>query len=50
VLVGGAALTRQFVKQALKPAYVMVRDLCADAFAGLHAMQDIEAGRTPPEP
>jgi len=51
VLVGGAALTRQFVKQALKPAYGDGPVIyCADAFAGLHAMQDIEAGRTPPEP
>lgn len=51
VLVGGAALTRQFVKQALKPAYGEGQVIyCADAFAGLHAMQDIEAGRTPPEP
>ncbi|MDP8222525.1 MAG: methionine synthase [Candidatus Lernaella stagnicola] len=51
VLVGGAALTPEFVRDTLKPAYGSgTVTYCPDAFAGLEAMQDIAAGRAPSEP
>lgn len=51
VLVGGAALTPEYVRETLKPAYPNGSvTYCADAFAGLKAMQDIAAGRVPCEP
>ncbi len=51
VLVGGAALTPEYVRDVLKPAYPRGSvTYCADAFAGLKAMQEIAAGRTPADP
>lgn len=51
VLVGGAALTTEFVRETLKPAYPDGNvTYCADAFAGLVAMQQIAEGRTPADP
>jgi 5-methyltetrahydrofolate--homocysteine methyltransferase len=51
VLVGGAALTPEYVRDTLKPAYPGGSvTYCPDAFAGLTAMQDIAAGQTPTEP
>ena len=51
MLVGGAALTPEFVRDTLQPAYGEgTVTYCADAFAGLTAMQDIAAGRTPTQP
>jgi len=51
VLVGGAALTAQFTAETLQPAYANGSvTYCADAFAGLTAMQAIAEGRTPEKP
>ncbi|NLH50901.1 MAG: methionine synthase [Myxococcales bacterium] len=51
VLVGGAALTPEFVRDTLAPAYPNgTVTYCADAFAGLQAMQEIAAGRSPVSP
>ncbi|MCC6160012.1 MAG: dihydropteroate synthase, partial [Deltaproteobacteria bacterium] len=51
VLVGGAALTPEFVRDSLKPAYTSgTVSYCADAFAGLVAMQHVAEGKTPPDP
>ncbi len=51
VLVGGAALTPEFVRDSLKPAYTTgTVSYCADAFAGLVAMQHVAEGKTPPDP
>jgi 5-methyltetrahydrofolate--homocysteine methyltransferase len=51
VLVGGAALTPEYVRETLKPAYPNGSvTYCADAFAGLKAMQEIAEGRVPREP
>lgn len=41
VLCGGAALTKSFVEQVLTPAYGNKVYYCADAFAGLTAMNEI---------
>ncbi|MBZ0273457.1 homocysteine S-methyltransferase family protein [bacterium] len=50
VLVGGAALTPDFVRETLKPAYTTNGvTYCRDAFSGLVAMQHIAEGKTPPE-
>ncbi len=45
VLLGGAALTRKFVAQDCVPNYEQPVVYCADAFAGLKAMRDFEAGQ-----
>ena len=51
VLVGGAALTPEYVRETLKPAYPNGSvTYCADAFAGLRAMQEIAAGLAPRDP
>ena len=44
VLLGGAALTPKFVAEACVPHYPAPVVYCADAFAGLKAMKDFEAG------
>lgn len=41
VLCGGAALTESFVKKTLAPTYGATILYCADAFAGLAAMEEI---------
>ncbi len=45
ILLGGAALTRKFVAQDCAPAYDQPVVYCADAFAGLQAVRDFEAGK-----
>ncbi len=51
VLVGGAALTPEFVREVLAPAYPGGAVLhCADAFDGLRAMQRLAAGEPPVGP
>lgn len=45
ILLGGAALTRKFVAESCAPNYDLPVVYCADAFAGLKAVQDFEAGR-----
>lgn len=45
ILLGGAALTRKFVAQCCASNYDQPVVYCADAFAGLKAVQDFEAGR-----
>ncbi|MBW2700572.1 MAG: homocysteine S-methyltransferase family protein [Deltaproteobacteria bacterium] len=48
VLVGGAALTRDFVRERLRRAYPEGSVIyCADAFSGLQAMQALAAGKEP---
>lgn len=44
ILLGGAALTRKFVAESCVPAYDGPVVYCADAFAGLTAMQAHERG------
>jgi 5-methyltetrahydrofolate--homocysteine methyltransferase len=44
ILVGGAALTRKFVATSCVPLYNGPVVYCADAFAGLKAVQDFEKG------
>jgi 5-methyltetrahydrofolate--homocysteine methyltransferase len=44
ILLGGAALTRQFVAQDCVPDYGPAVVYCADAFAGLQAMRQFEEG------
>jgi 5-methyltetrahydrofolate--homocysteine methyltransferase len=44
VLLGGAALTPRFVAEACVPGYPAPVVYCADAFAGLSAMQALERG------
>jgi 5-methyltetrahydrofolate--homocysteine methyltransferase len=45
ILLGGAALTQKFVAQDCVPGYTTGKVVyCPDAFAGLHAMQEFEAG------
>lgn len=44
ILLGGAALTRKFVATECGPAYDAPVVYCADAFAGLQAVRDLEAG------
>ncbi len=45
ILLGGAALTRKFVAEDCVPGYPTGKVIyCADAFAGLTAMRDFEAG------
>lgn len=45
ILLGGAALTRKFVAMECGPAYDAPVVYCADAFAGLQAVRDFEAGK-----
>ncbi len=45
VLLGGAALTRKFVAEECVPGYDQPVVYCADAFAGLKAVRDFEAGK-----
>lgn len=45
VLLGGAALTRKFVAQDCVPQYDQPTVYCADAFAGLKAIREYEAGK-----
>jgi 5-methyltetrahydrofolate--homocysteine methyltransferase len=44
ILLGGAALTPKFVAESCVPDYDAPVVYCADAFAGLKAVQDFEAG------
>ena len=44
ILLGGAALTEKFVAQECVPGYDGPVVYCADAFAGLAAMRELEAG------
>jgi 5-methyltetrahydrofolate--homocysteine methyltransferase len=44
ILLGGAALTPKFVAESCVPAYSGPVVYCADAFAGLKAVQEFEAG------
>ena len=44
ILLGGAALTPQFVAESCVPGYSGPVVYCADAFAGLKAVQEFEAG------
>lgn len=44
ILLGGAALTRKFVASDCAPLYNAPVVYCGDAFAGLKAIQDFEAG------
>jgi 5-methyltetrahydrofolate--homocysteine methyltransferase len=44
ILLGGAALTPKFVAECCVPAYEGPVVYCADAFAGLRAVQQFEAG------
>ncbi|MCL2791385.1 MAG: dihydropteroate synthase [Desulfobulbus sp.] len=45
ILLGGAALTPKFVAESCVPEYGGPVVYCADAFAGLQAVQEFEAGR-----
>jgi 5-methyltetrahydrofolate--homocysteine methyltransferase len=45
VLLGGAALTTKFVAESCAPGYDGPVVYCADAFAGLRAIREHEAGR-----
>jgi 5-methyltetrahydrofolate--homocysteine methyltransferase len=45
ILLGGAALTREFVANSCVPGYGAPVVYCADAFAGLKALKDFEAGK-----
>ena len=44
ILLGGAALTRKFVAEECVPGYSSPVVYCADAFAGLKAVREFEAG------
>ncbi len=48
VILGGAALTRKYVEQDLRPEYSGSLFYAKDAFAGLHLMDQILAGRSEP--
>lgn len=45
ILLGGAALTPKFVAESCVPSYPGPVVYCADAFAGLKAVQEFEAGK-----
>jgi len=45
ILLGGAALTPEFVAKSCVPGYDAPVVYCGDAFAGLKALKDYEAGR-----
>jgi len=44
ILLGGAALTPRFVAESCVPGHAAPVVYCADAFAGLRAMQELERG------
>lgn len=44
ILLGGAALTKEFVASSCAPNYESPVVYCADAFAGLKALKDFESG------
>ncbi len=46
VILGGAALTRKYVEQDLRPEYRGPLYYAKDAFAGLHFMDEIRSGKT----
>ncbi|MEK7711266.1 MAG: methionine synthase [Planctomycetota bacterium] len=46
VILGGAALTRKYVEQDLRLEYAGALFYAKDAFAGLHLMEQIAAGRS----
>ncbi len=48
VILGGAALTRKYVEQDLRPEYAGSLFYAKDAFAGLHLMEQIAASRGEP--
>lgn len=48
ILLGGAALTRKFVAESCVPVYDQPVVYCPDAFAGLKAVRDFEAGTLQP--
>jgi len=50
VLVGGAALSERFTRERIAPAYGRTVRYCADAMAGLEAMQRVVAGEELDEP
>ena len=45
ILLGGAALTKKFVAESCVPGFDKPVVYCADAFAGLKAVRDFEAGK-----
>ena len=45
ILLGGAALTEKFVAESCVPSYGAPVIYCQDAFSGLKAVQEFEAGR-----
>lgn len=45
VVLGGAALTRRYVEQDLRSIYNGYLSYANDAFAGLHFMEDVKAGK-----
>ncbi|MHC4961625.1 MAG: dihydropteroate synthase, partial [Planctomycetota bacterium] len=45
ILLGGAALTQKFVAESCVPDFDKPVVYCADAFAGLKAVRDFEAGK-----
>ena len=45
ILLGGAALTQKFVAESCVPEFDKPVVYCADAFAGLKAVRDFEAGK-----
>lgn len=49
VILGGAALTRRFVEQDLRPLYGGMLRYAQDAFEGLRFMDDVAAGRLFPD-
>ena len=50
VILGGAALTRKYVEQDLRPEYEGPLFYAKDAFAGLHLMDQVAAARVVGEP
>jgi 5-methyltetrahydrofolate--homocysteine methyltransferase len=48
ILLGGAALTPKFVAKSCVPGYPQPVVYCVDAFAGLKALRDFEAGQLKP--
>ncbi len=48
ILLGGAALTPKFVAESCVPGYDQPVVYCPDAFAGLKALRDFEAGTLKP--
>ncbi|MFH1748632.1 MAG: methionine synthase [Planctomycetota bacterium] len=50
VILGGAALTRRYVEEELRPVYAGPLYYAHDAFDGLRLMQQITTSRVPPAP